>query len=53
MPSGLKCIECRFEEENQGILAKTKVETRMEHERGIVGGKSSSFTSPPFKYSSI
>jgi len=53
MPSGLICIECRIKGENQGILAKTKVKTQMGQGRGIVVGKSSSFTSTPFKYSSI
>jgi len=53
MPSGLICIECRIEGENQGIFANTKVKTRMGQGRGIVGGKSSSFTYPPFEYSSI
>ena len=53
MPSGLICIECRFGRENQGILAILRFETRMGQEREIVGGKSSSFTPPPFEYSSI
>jgi len=53
MPSGLTRIECRFGRENQGILARIRFETRMEQGREIVGGKSFSFTRPPFKYSSI
>jgi len=53
MPSGLICIECRVGREKQGILAILRFETRMGKGREIVGGKSSSFTPPPFKYSSI
>jgi len=53
MPSGLICIECKFVRENQGILARLRAETRMGQGREIVGGKSSSFTSPSFEYSSI
>ena len=48
MPSGLMCIECRFVRENQGILARLRVETRMRQGIEIIGGKSSSF-----EYSSI
>ena len=53
MPSGIICIECRFVRENKGILARLNVETLMGQGREIVGGKSSSFTPPSFKYSSI
>jgi len=53
MPIGLMCIECRFERENQGILAILKAKTRMEQGREIIRGKPSSFTPPSFKYSSI
>jgi len=53
MASGLICIECGFGRENQGILARLRFETRMGQGREIVGGKSSSFTPPPFKYYSI
>ena len=37
----------------KGILAKSLVKTQMGQGRGIIGGKSSSFTTPPFEYSSI
>jgi len=40
-------MECRIKGENQGILVKTKVKIQMEQGRGIVGGKSSAFTTPP------
>jgi len=53
MLSGLICSECEIKGENQGISAKTKVKTRMGQGRWIVGGKSSSFTTSPFEYSSI
>ncbi len=53
MPSGLICIVCRFGRENQVILARLWFETRMGQGREIVGGKCSSFTPPPFEYSSI
>ena len=52
MPSGLICIECTFGRENQGILERLRFETWMGQGREIVGGKSSSFTPPPFAYSS-
>jgi len=39
--------------ENQEILGRLKVETRMGQGREIVGGKSSSFTPSSFEYSSI
>ena len=48
MPSELICIECKFGRENQGILERIRFETRMGQGREIVGGKSSSFTPPPF-----
>ena len=53
MPSGLMCIECRFVREKQGILARLRDDTQMGQGREIVGGKSSSFTPPSFRYSSI
>lgn len=53
MPSGLICIECRFGRENQGNLGRLRFQTRMGQGRDILGGKSSSSTPPPFKYSSI
>lgn len=53
MPSELICIECRFGRENGGILVRLRFETRIGQGREIVGGKSSSFTPPPFEYSSI
>ena len=53
MPSGLICIEWRFERENQGILARLRFETQMGQGREIVGGKYSSFTPPSIEYSSI
>ena len=53
MPSGLICIKCRFGRENQGILVRLRFETQMGKGREIVGGKSSSFTPPPFEYSFI
>ena len=53
MPSGLMCIECGFLRENQGILVRLRAETQMRQGREVVGGKSSSFTPPSFKYSSI
>ena len=53
MPSGLIYIEYRFERENQWILARLRLETWMGQGREILGGKSSSFTPPSFKYSSI
>jgi len=53
MPSGLMCIECNFVRENQRILARLRSKTWMGQGREIVGGKSSSFTTPSFEYSSI
>lgn len=53
MLSGLICIECRIEEENQGIFANTNVKNQMGQGRRIVGRKSSSVTYTPFEYSSI